>query len=340
MLRDAKVAPTLVLPALLAGLAWAAPPGSQSAPQEVSFTTDDGVVIAADYYAPQVRRGLRAPMVILLHMYQSDRSAWGPLMPHLRAAGMAILAIDLRGHGGSIEPRAFQLRERVADRDSKLFRATYRDVAAACVWMAAQEEVDPARFALVGAGMGASVALDYAARDKSVDAVACLSPATNDLGLDSVAAVRNYGARPVLLVASGAEADAAEQLRRAARQATVKLIGGPAGSDPAALHGTQMLGRAGGLEQLLVAFVEKSLGQATNEPVVASINSDVYHVPGTSHAQRIKDENRRWFSSAAEAESRGLRPVKTRTSRKKTESSAPERSPPPSAGRAGRSAVR
>ncbi len=42
-------------------------------------------------------------------------------------------------------------------------------------------------------------------------------------------------------------------------------------------------------------------------PVVGSIYSDVYHVPWCQDAKRIKEENRRWFSSPADAYANGYR---------------------------------
>jgi len=49
-------------------------------------------------------------------------------------------------------------------------------------------------------------------------------------------------------------------------------------------------------------------------PVVASIKSKagVFHEPSSGSGRRISEKNRRWFSSAEEAEARGLRPPKRR----------------------------
>lgn len=43
---------------------------------------------------------------------------------------------------------------------------------------------------------------------------------------------------------------------------------------------------------------------------VGSINSDVYHYPTCTYAQRIYPENQIWFSSPADARARGYRPCK------------------------------
>ncbi|HSW46205.1 MAG TPA: alpha/beta fold hydrolase [Phycisphaerae bacterium] len=275
--------------------------------ESVVFTTEDNLVIAGSYW-PARRSGDRAPMVILLHMYKGNRSEFDPLVGPLIRAGFSVLAIDLRGHGGSAGPAPMKLADRVDRRDEELFRDMHLDVTAACEWLRDQPGVDPARFALVGASVGGSVALDYAGRDKSVDAVVCLTPGTSYLGLDALGAVRKYGDRPLLLIASEAERDAADHLRRPAGQATARIVPGPSsGEDRMALHGTRMLDRGLGIETQIVEFLKKAVGPAAEEPVVASIKGKVYYEPGSSQARRLTRDNLRWFSSAAEAESRGLR---------------------------------
>jgi dienelactone hydrolase len=293
--------------------------------QDVVFTTEDNLVIAGGYYPPG-RKDEPAPMVILLHMYKTDRSDFGPLLPTLHKAGFAVLAIDLRGHGQSVGPPAMKLTERVAQRDKELFSQMYQDLAAAYLWLRAQPHVDPARFALVGASVGGSIALDYASRDKSVDAVVCLTPGTAYLGLDALGAVRKYGNRPLLLLASEAERSAADQIRQAAAGATVKIVPGPSAPlDSMALHGSRMFGKVPGIESEIVSFLVKAVGPASRDGVVASIKGKVYYDP--DQARNLSPQNLRWLSSPAEAEARGFRPPaassKSRSKRGGDEGPAP-----------------
>jgi len=279
--------------------------------QKVKFATEDGIELHAGYTPAEAQESEKAPIAILLHMYKQDRSTYDPLIPHLHQAGFAVLAIDMRGHGQSVGPPAMRLAERVAERDPRLFRDVVKDVAAAYLWLAGQANVDPARLVLVGASVGCSVALDYAARDRSVDGVVCLTPGTGYLGIDSIRDAKKYGSRPLLLVASEQEREAAVELGRLVSQATVKIVPGSAG-DPMALHGTRMFGRVPDLERTIAQFLAKAAGPAPKEPVVASINSKVYHDPDSATVRRIKKKNLRWFSSSAEAAARGLRPPKSR----------------------------
>jgi len=54
----------------------------------------------------------------------------------------------------------------------------------------------------------------------------------------------------------------------------------------------------------------QSSGQSggTTYQFVGSVNSDVYHYPSCTYAQRIKSENQVWFTSSADARAHGYRP--------------------------------
>ncbi len=315
--RPAAVA--AVAPWVVSAIALAAAPSATRPAQppaaRVSFATEDGVVIVGDYAPAVPRRGEKPPVAILLHDAGADRSAWKALVPALQRGGFATLAIDLRGHGESIEPPALRLRQKAQARDAALFRAMYKDVAAAYVWLAGQDEVDLARFAIIGNGVGGSLALESAGRDRSVDAIVCVSPTREEHGPSATAAVRKCEGRSILIIAARADDEFAHELQRIAPKATLKAVSPATTGTAPADGGAGLLERAGDLDKTLLAFLESSVGRPAKDPVVATVNGEVYHVPGSSHAQRIKEENRRWYSSAAEAEARGLRPVKKRTAR-------------------------
>ncbi|MEX2405624.1 MAG: Ada metal-binding domain-containing protein [Candidatus Paceibacterota bacterium] len=54
----------------------------------------------------------------------------------------------------------------------------------------------------------------------------------------------------------------------------------------------------------------ESKEESQDVSVVASKNSDVYHYPWCSGAQRIKERNKVYYSSTEEAKAAGLRPAK------------------------------
>lgn len=289
------------------------------ASEPIRFQTDDKVPItlAGTYTSPPVDpKTRRAPAVILLHMYGEERSTFDPLVPALHRAGFAVLAIDLRGHGESVEPASLKLAEKMEDRDPRLFRDMVKDVEAACRWLSRRPDVDAARIAIVGASVGGSIALEYAAKDKSVDAVVMLTPGLDYLGLDARASARKFRYRPVLMLTAEEERGGADDLAREIPDAKLTVVGPrPAGGHSMALHGTRMLGKAPGVEKAIVDFLVTAVGSPSEKPVVASMIGEVYYEPGTSQADRLSPDNLRTFSSAAEAEARGYRPPK-RASRK------------------------
>lgn len=265
--------------------------------QVVHFKTSDGLTITADYYPPKPTK-TPAPIVICLHMYRSNRKAWRPLAGPLHEAGFAVLAIDMRGHGDSATE---QTRRAVIERDTAVFDAMTRDVRAAYGWLVRQKGVDPGRFAVIGASVGCSVALRYAALDPSVDAVVCLSPGLNYLGLDSRADIRKIRGRHLWLVAAAdaRERQGAEGLARLCQGAEKTLV-------PGRLHGTWMFGKVPGIEKRIVAFVQKNIGGPGKAPVYGAIAGDRYWTSRAAALRSIKPADLRILSSEAEARSRGL----------------------------------
>lgn len=288
-------------------------------PERVTLETDDKVpVIIVGAYTPPPPdpKAPRRPAVVLLHMYGEDRSSFDPLVPALHEAGFAVLAIDLRGHGESVGPASLKLSEKAKDRDPRLFRDMVKDVEAACCWLSRRNEVDPARWVIVGASVGASVALEYAAADRSVDGLVLLTPGLDYLGLDSRIPAAKYQGRPLLMLTAEQERSAADELARLVPGAKVRTVGpGPQGEHSMALHGTRMLGKVAGVEKIIVDFLVEAAGPPSDHPVVASVIGEVYYEPGNKQAARLSPANLRKFSSASEAQSRGYRPPK-RSSRK------------------------
>jgi pimeloyl-ACP methyl ester carboxylesterase len=280
---------------------WIAIPALADGRQEVRFTTEDGVEIVADFVPA---RQDRSPVVILLHMYSSDRRAWRPLVDALHDSDIAVLAIDLRGHGQSIEPTSMDLRRRVEKRDEELFRGMHRDVFAAYEWLSRHISVDMSRLGLVGASVGCSVALDYAARDRSVDAVVAMTPGENYLGVDSrrhIGQIANQGRRAVLLLATEEERKDCDALGKIDEYATVRIVG------PGRVHGTHMFGKIEGIEEQIVEFLIGQLGDPDGPSVVASVDGDEYFARSSMMDIRLERSKRRLFSSAEEAEARGLK---------------------------------
>lgn len=279
----------------------------------VTFNSDDGQTLVAQYYAPRTAASASTsndptrgePIVILLHENRGTRENWNPLIPALHDANFAVLALDLRGHGESADPRT---REQVDRRDSSLYAAMDLDVWAAYSWIVEQPGVDRSRVVLVGASVGCSVAMRYAVRDWSVDVIVCLSPGENYLGIDSKSDAKGLTGRKVLYIASEAEKPACDVLQPLTAGCEVRILKQEG-------HGTELLKSDPELSQSIAKYIRESLGGRSTYPVYCSIKSGnrVYHTQGSGWITRINPRNLRILSSPDEAKARGLRPSRSRS---------------------------
>jgi pimeloyl-ACP methyl ester carboxylesterase len=212
--------------------------------EQVDFTTSDGVRISGTLYAA----GSKAPAVLCLHQWRSDRASFAALARTLQAAGFTVLAIDMRGYGGSTRTSAG-----AAVRPDRKAKA---DVEAAIAFMRKHASVDPARIGIIGASYGSSNALQYAAGDSRVKTLVLLSPGLNYFNeLPTEDAARSWGARPMLAVASSEDVRSVETL-----QAYAKLASGAQTQlYENAGHGTDMLTSARGIDKLITDHLKKNL---------------------------------------------------------------------------------
>lgn len=166
----------------------AAPTGlpTPSQPIGMTFNAPDGAGLAAMYYPPIVRP---APGILLLHMYGGSKADWDSFARDLQKQGYAALAIDLRGHGSS-------------SNTPMVWSKAPDDVKGAYMLLTSRPEVDANRTAIMGASVGANLALMVGGSQSRVEAVVALSPGVDFLGLNPSSAMKNFGERPVLLVAS------------------------------------------------------------------------------------------------------------------------------------------
>ncbi len=269
-------------------------------PIVVSFKATDSVQLEADYFPAAEEK---APAVILLHMFKSDRSAWAPLVPHLHEAGFAVLAVDMRGHGNSLKPDKFQLRERAFNRDPSLFNSMYWDVEAAYAFLANEPGVDMTRVGLVGASIGTSVAIMAASKNPAIDAVVCMTAGDNYLGVPSVDHIKQCKGQPILLMTREDERRATDILAKLNTDAKARIYPGERA------HGTRMFGKVEGVEEDIVAYLERHLGGPADKPVVAHYGKKSF-VPANSESHKAMRSDRViWFSSADEATRRGLKPA-------------------------------
>ena len=219
-------------------------------PEEFELTTSDDVTVRGDYYMGKVDAPASGSALVLLHMNRANRHDWLPLRDELYEAGIATVALDMRGHGESVDA-AGALAARVQASDPTLYAGMPHDVEAVLGWLE-RRGYERARIGLMGGSVGASVALRVASQDQALPGAVLLTPGTNYLGVDSVADVARWDGRPLALVSSEEEADkGARPLFDAMRaddpwtRAQLVIL------DGTGIHGTRMFGDVEGIEQRL-----------------------------------------------------------------------------------------
>jgi pimeloyl-ACP methyl ester carboxylesterase len=215
--------------------------------QKISFETTDGVTIVGDLY----RGPANGPAALLLHMMPSTKESWGDFAGALVNHGFsAVLAIDLRGHGESVMKGETKLD--FLDFEDVEHQAKMRDVEAAVRWLEAQG-IPKKRLALVGASIGANLAIAYGAANAEIPAVVALSPGLNYRGITTEDKMSSFAGRPLFLAASSEDGYSAETVRRLAALKTDATIKELVGSG----HGTALLDNSAGFMDEVVVWLTK-----------------------------------------------------------------------------------
>lgn len=230
-LAVSRLRSTLVLVGFLL-LSLAAPAFSAPRPVQIPVDSDQ---LAGLYWEPPHSL---APAVLLLPMLGHGKEDWVPLATELNRQGYGVLALDFREQGRS-------------NREQLL-----ADVRAGFDFLREQAKVDAARLGLIGASIGANAALNFAAAEPLVRVVVLLSPGLNYRGVTTEPALRDYGVRPLLLVAAEADLTSATAVRRLAQraqgEAVVKLYPGEA-------HGTELFAAGVPLTEEVLGFLKTRL---------------------------------------------------------------------------------
>ena len=199
----------------------------------VTLSAEDGTTLHAESY------GGGESAVLFVHEADGSGADYDYHANRFAAAGFHVLTLDLRGHGQSSGP------DSLSEQD---YAAMTQDVNAAVAWLV---NAGATKVGLIGSRVGANLALTAAANNDSVTNLVMLSPGFNIQGV-TVAAINDYGQRPLLLVS--AEDDA-----YATRTCGV-LEDRSLGDDhwhlvPGAASGTRMLSRDADLEGVILSWL-------------------------------------------------------------------------------------
>lgn len=184
----------------------ASPAGAPSAlmRESITLTTSDNVRIAGHWYPVAQPKG----WTLLLHMMPATKESYGKLAEELQRRNIASLAIDFRGHGESHGgPKGY---ERFTDAEQQ---AKINDVRAAMTWIEDNAEKSttlpkeygehpPAnyikpRMVVVGASIGANLALQLFGEEPGLAGAVLLSPGLDYRGVKTDAIARTIRAHEV-----------------------------------------------------------------------------------------------------------------------------------------------
>ncbi|MBY0497136.1 MAG: pyridoxine 5'-phosphate synthase [Cyanobacteria bacterium] len=206
----------------------------------VSFSPADGVTIAGELYEASSRP---APAVVLVHMLSRSRGDWRDWPDRIRDAGITALSIDLRGHGQSTG-------------SAQDLQVMVQDVRAAVHWLGTRPNIRADQIAIVGASLGATLALLAAVDVPQVRAIGLLSPSLDYRGLRTdTALITRLGSRSIWLAASDQDPLALRTLRDIAAEPS-----GPREQhlSTALAHGTVLLDKDSDVGRALVDWLRRS----------------------------------------------------------------------------------
>jgi dienelactone hydrolase len=183
-----------------------------------------------------------APAVVLVPMLGRPKDDWQAVAQRLADANIMSLAIDLPGTAAPEDPNA------LAGWNS--------DVRAAVDYLAARPDVRSGAVGVAGASLGANLAVLAAVADARVRSLALISPTLDYRGVRIETPLKQYGARPAMLIASLKDAYSARSVR--------ELVKDAAGTREARwsetpAHGTALLSREPDLVQALLEWFQRTL---------------------------------------------------------------------------------
>jgi pimeloyl-ACP methyl ester carboxylesterase len=175
----------LILVALLdSQFAWMHLPPYALAAETTSLTTRDGVLLKISYFPGNARKGSpqarQTTPVVFLHDHKGSRAVFASLVQKLQAGGkgegerpaFAAVTVDLRGHGESTKVAnnaQLELSAAKLNKEDLIAMASY-DLDAVRNFLVSKNdegELNLNKLCLVGSGMGANVAANWALTDWS-----------------------------------------------------------------------------------------------------------------------------------------------------------------------------
>lgn len=169
--------------------------------KKVIFQTKDGVEIHGNYFEAGDKD---APAVVLLHMMPALKESWLEFQEKLQKAGFQSLAIDERGHGESV----FKDGEEIdfmdfsdQEQQDKIF-----DLEGAIKFFE-DMGVLAEKISIVGASIGANLALWHQSEHSEIKAAVLLSPGFSYRGVNTDDKIAKLSENQNIFLASGGAED-------------------------------------------------------------------------------------------------------------------------------------
>lgn len=174
--------------------------------EHVTLKTSDGVEIIGKYH-PAVQSQRAA---ILLHMMPATKESWDAFVVELDHAGYSSIAIDERGHGESTMNDTLDYKQFSEEQQ----QAKILDVEAAFLYLQ-QQGFEESNMIVVGASIGANLAIQFASEHPRIPFVIALSPGLNYRGVktDGFITQLHDGQRVVLVSSDDDDRESAESCK-------------------------------------------------------------------------------------------------------------------------------
>lgn len=208
---------------------------------EVGLVPESGVLVTGRYYSSPGKVENRG--VILLHMLGGSQDDWNKFASTLQDQNFEVMTLDFRGHGES--SGAWKKME------NEDFAHLVDDAGEAIEYL--QDINSDMRIAVVGASIGANVAVQLAAQNDAVSALVLLSPSANYRGID-ITTINGALTLPIFYIASRDDEQAVgptQELYDASPSSTKEINIYDKGG-----HGTTLLRKKKGLQTTIVNWLE------------------------------------------------------------------------------------
>ncbi len=217
--------------------------------QAAYLKTSDGFSLAYELKKAKEPKGA----VLLLHGLGTNLDEWYTFGKALRKKGWTTLAVDLRGHGDSLDFKGEEIHW--TEMTDEGLRSTLNDVEAAVHLLKEQAPEAEQNLWVLGSSFGSSLALTYAAAHPEMNGAVLFSPGINFGGLKIEEPAKIFTEGAVLVIAAEDDPGAVRESRQIMEwipSGRKKLLTFPKGG-----HGAELLDNVKGLKEEVLGWLSQ-----------------------------------------------------------------------------------